>query len=164
MVRVLKTVFKTFLKPARARETWRCARPRVRWHPRASRLTPPTSGAKPCPQAARSYLRGMLEKAGIERFRTLRHTSTNPCPTPGRNWWTSRRCWATSHRYHPDLHQRGTRADGEGGGAVVSGPVELKTRRAGTGRCRRGRVPPTLYRDVPNDQAVGRPGLVNIDI
>ena len=56
-------------------------------------------GQKPVSaQAARADLRGILQKAGIEKKispHKLRHTTPPTCSTPGRSGWTSRPCWAT---------------------------------------------------------------------
>ena len=65
--------------------------------PRGEAVFAKADGKPISPQAARAYLRGMLEKAGIEKKispHKLRHTETPPTSsTPGPNGWTSRRCW-----------------------------------------------------------------------
>ena len=82
------------------------------------------AGQKPVSsQAARAYLRGMLQKAGIEKKISpnklrynLRH---QPAQRRGGTGGHQGAAGSREHRHHPDLHQRGAGTDGEGRGEVV---------------------------------------------
>ncbi len=74
------------------------------------------------PQAARAYLRGMLEKAGIEKKispHKLRHTYAINLLNAGAEL-VDIKALLGHESVATTLHQRGTGADGEGGGKVVS--------------------------------------------